>query len=81
MVKYEVEKLTGKRIGITINDVEDFRNYKVTSEKARMHLGFQPRYSIHDIIKHLHENKDHFEDYNDDQFYNIEVFRKIAGQH
>jgi len=32
MVKYEVEKLTGERIGITIKDIEDFRNYKVSIE-------------------------------------------------
>ena len=80
MVKYEVEKLTGEKIGINIKHIEDFRNYKVTCEKARTHLGFQPRYTITDTIEHLHENKGGFEDIENDQFYNIKVFRKIAAQ-
>lgn len=80
MVKHEVEKLTGEKIGINIKHIEDFRNYKVTCEKARTHLGFQPRYTITDTIEHLHEHKGGFEDFENDQFYNIKVFRKIAGQ-
>lgn len=80
MVKYEVEKLTGEKVGINIKHIEDFRNYKVTCEKARTHLGFQPRYTITDTIEHLHEHKGGFEDFENDQFYNIKVFRKIAGK-
>jgi nucleoside-diphosphate-sugar epimerase len=40
MVKYEIEELTGQKIGIVINSREDFRNYKVTIGKAKTHLGF-----------------------------------------
>ncbi len=80
MVKYEVEKLTGEKVGINIKHIEDFRNYKVTCEKARTHLGFQPRHSVTDTIEHLHEHKAEFSDFDKDQFYNIKVFRKIAAQ-
>ena len=80
MVKFEGEKLTGEKIGINIKHIEDFRNYKVTCEKAKTHLGFQPRYTITDTIEHLHEHKGSFEDFENDQFYNIKVFRKIAAQ-
>ena len=77
MVKYEVEKLTGEKIGITINHIEDFRNYKVSIDKAKTYLGFQPQHTITDIIENLYEHKEKFEDYNNDQFYNIKVFKKL----
>lgn len=80
MVKYEMEKLLGKRIDIEIKNIADYRNYKVTTEKAKTHLGFQPRHTIENIIEHLYNNKTNFENYNDEQFYNIRVFKKlIAG--
>lgn len=77
MMKYEVEKLTGVKIGITINHIEDFRNYKVTIDKAKTYLGFQPQYKIKDIIEDLYEHKASFEDYDNDQFYNIRIFKKL----
>lgn len=77
MVKYEVEKLTGEKIGITINHIEDFRNYKVSIDKAKTYLGFKPQHTITDIIENLYEHKEKFEDYNNDQFYNIKVFKKL----
>lgn len=46
MVKEEVELLTGKKVMVTVNSMQDFRNYKVTCEKARTYLGFRPKYSI-----------------------------------
>lgn len=77
MVKYEMEKLIGEKIDIEIKNVADYRNYKVTTEKAKTHLGFQPRHTIEDIIEHLYEHKAQFEDYDNDQFFNIRVFRKL----
>jgi nucleoside-diphosphate-sugar epimerase len=77
MVKYEVEKLTGEKIGITIKQIEDYRNYKVTIDKARTHLGFQPRYTVTDIIEDLYEQRAYFEDYDKDKYYNINVFKKL----
>jgi len=77
MVKYKVEKLIGKKIDISINYVEDCRNYKVTFDKAKTYLGFQPQYAIKDIIEDLYEHKAYFEDYDNDQFYNIRVFKKL----
>ncbi|HIJ71472.1 MAG TPA: SDR family oxidoreductase [Planctomycetes bacterium] len=77
MVKYEVEKLTGQKVGITIKQIEDYRNYKVTIDKARTNLGFQPRYTVTDIIENLYEHRASFEDYNKDRYYNIKVFEKL----
>ena len=77
LVKYEVEKLTGEKIGITIKQIEDYRNYKVTIDKAKTLLGFQPRYTVTDIIENLFAHNTSFEDYNEDRYYNIKVFKKL----
>lgn len=77
-VKEEVEILTGKKITLDIKSVQDFRNYKVTCEKAAMELGFAPQYSIKDIVKELSENQDKFGNYEADEFYNIRTFKKIV---
>lgn len=77
-VKEEVEILTGKKIRLEIKNVQDFRNYKVSFEKAVMELGFQPQYSIKDIVKELAENQDKFGNYEADEFYNIRTFKKIT---
>ncbi len=79
MVKYEVEKLVGQRVEIVLKNIEDFRNYKVSIDKARTYLGYQPRHTIEDIIDDLYENRAQFENYDDERFYNIRVFKKVAG--
>jgi nucleoside-diphosphate-sugar epimerase len=79
MVKYEVEKLVGQRVEIVLKNVEDFRNYKVSIDKAKTYLGYQPRHAIEDIIDDLYENRARFESYDDERFYNIRVFKKVAG--
>ena len=79
MVKHEVEKLTGTPIHIVLKNIADFRNYKVTIDKARTYLGFQPQYTIEDIIEDLYEHKGNFEDYDNEEFYNIRVFKKLSS--
>ena len=77
LVKYEIEKLVGEKVGIVLKNIEDFRNYKVSIDKAKTYLGYQPQHSIEDIIEDLYENKACFEDYDDDRFYNIRVFEAL----
>lgn len=79
MVKEEVELLTGKKVKIEILDRQDFRNYKVTCQKARNILGFMPRYSVLDIIKSLHEHLDDYNGFTDENFYNIDIFKKVLA--
>jgi len=75
MVKDEVEKLTGKKIMIDLRNVQDFRNYKVSIDKARTYLGFQPQYSVKDIILDLYEHRDCYGNFENDDYYNIRVFK------
>jgi len=77
LVKFELEKKIGEKIALDIKNIQDFRNYKVTIEKAKTYLGFQPLYTISDIIDSLFLNMDSFKDFDRDEFYNIRTFKKI----
>lgn len=77
LVKKEVEKKTGKKIQMDIKNIQDFRNYKVTFEKAKTYLGFLPTYTIMDIIDSLFEKMDLINDFENDQYYNIRTFKKM----
>jgi nucleoside-diphosphate-sugar epimerase len=80
MVKDRVALLTGQKVGIEIKQIQDFRNYKVTIERARTYLGFQPQYSVQDIIEHLYTHADEYGDYEDEAYYNIRVFKRMQAQ-
>lgn len=77
LVKYEVEKKTGDKIKLDIKNIQDFRNYKVSINKAKTYLGFQPLYTIKDIIDDLFDHIDCFGDFEKDEFYNIRTFKKL----
>ncbi|MFX0195934.1 MAG: NAD-dependent epimerase/dehydratase family protein [Candidatus Hodarchaeota archaeon] len=79
MVKIEVEKLSGEKIKLELKNIQDFRNYKVSIDKAKTYLGFQPSYEVTDIILDLYEHKDLYKDFEKDEFYNIRVFKKLAS--
>jgi len=76
MVKDQVESLTGRRIRIAIKDIQDFRNYKVSCQRAANMLGFLPRYSIPDIVDSLYARCEEFGDYSREEYSNIAVFRR-----
>jgi nucleoside-diphosphate-sugar epimerase len=77
LVKDEIEELTGIKIRVTVKNMADFRNYKVTCEKARTHLGFAPKYSISHMVRSLHEHVQEYGDFSDDIYYNITTFKKL----
>ncbi len=77
MVKDEIQRLISEKVAIVIKGIEDFRNYKVTTDKAETYLGFRPQYTIEDIIEDLYGHKDYFANYDNDEFYNIRVFQRL----
>lgn len=76
LVKEELEEL-GERVGIEIRSIQDFRNYKVTTLKAKTVLGYEAKYTVADIVKDLFAHRDEFGDYENDIYYNIRQFRKM----
>ena len=76
-VKDEVEACTDRKVRIAVKDIQDFRNYKVSCERARTCLGFQPKYTVTDITRSLYEHLAHYGDMGQKNYYNIEVFRGL----
>lgn len=77
MVREQVVECTGQNVAIKVNNISDFRNYKVTCEKARTYLGFSPKYSIEDLVESLYRHVESYGDFSDEAYYNIEVFKKL----
>lgn len=79
LVKDEVEALTGGKVRVTIKNVQDYRNYKVTCDRARTRLGFKPKYDVPDMVRALHAHRAEYSDFDQDRFYNIRVFKRLEG--
>ncbi|MCX6155130.1 MAG: NAD(P)-dependent oxidoreductase [Candidatus Kapabacteria bacterium] len=77
IVKDEVERLYNKKIKLEIKNIQDFRNYKVSIEKAKTELGFCPQTSINDIVSEISNHYESYGDFEDDNFYNIRKFKEI----
>ncbi|MFC1543084.1 NAD-dependent epimerase/dehydratase family protein [Candidatus Neomarinimicrobiota bacterium] len=67
----------GTDVKLMINDLQDFRNYKVSNQKVQDILGVRFQDTIESILNDLNARFDSAFDYNNDIYYNIRVFRKI----
>ena len=76
-VREGVRKHLGINVDLNVKHVEDYRNYRVSVEKARHILNFAPKFHVEDIVKNLAENADKFQDMEDPNYYNIKVFKQI----
>jgi nucleoside-diphosphate-sugar epimerase len=77
LVREELQGLSGRNIGLELKNIQDFRNYRVSSEKAKNVLGFAPRYEVADIVRSLYEHLDAYGDFSSDRFYNIRTFKQL----
>lgn len=78
IVSVEMSKLLNKEIKMHINDVKDFRNYKVSIQHAKLTLGFTPIYTVKDIINDLYAKTLNFTNLEDEKYYNIKVFKSLG---
>jgi len=78
LVKSGIKKYLNREPRLQINHAQDYRNYKVSTEKAKKILSFHPKHDIESIIEDLIENKDKFKDFTNTRYYNIEVFKQLA---
>jgi len=74
----EMSKNLGKEVKVKLNNIQDFRNYKVSIQHAKLTLGFTPVYGIKDIINDLFVNIDKFNNYEDEKYYNIKIFKSLG---
>ena len=71
--------MTSRPIELDVKDVKDFRSYRVSTERARRVLGFDPRYGVEAIVERLYEKRGEYGDFSKEAFYNIEVFKQLTG--
>jgi nucleoside-diphosphate-sugar epimerase len=77
LVILELEQETGRRPALEIRHIEDARNYKVSTERAETVLSFHPHHNVRSIVRHLLANREKCGDWDNPNYYNIEVFRRL----
>jgi nucleoside-diphosphate-sugar epimerase len=78
VVSNEIQKLSGREINVEIDNIEDFRNYKVSIEKAKNQLGFSPSFGLTDIVQDLYNHLEEYGDMTSDKYYNVNIFKKLG---
>jgi nucleoside-diphosphate-sugar epimerase len=78
-VRRSIEGYTGWKITLQIRFIQDFRNYKVTIQKAQNTLSFHPHNDVNSIVSSLLENRSKFEDWDNPLYYNIEAFKQLEA--
>jgi nucleoside-diphosphate-sugar epimerase len=79
LVKAEIEQQLGTKINLVIRHLQDFRNYKVSVEKAKNVLSFHPQHDVRGIVQQLIKEMDRFSDWDNPAYQNIEVFRGLES--
>ncbi|MCH7477599.1 MAG: SDR family oxidoreductase [SAR324 cluster bacterium] len=77
IVKTEMERLLGPKISLNIKNIQDYRNYKVSFDKATRILNYQPRDTIESLVQDLVAHREEYGDFSNPQYYNIEVLKNL----
>ena len=79
LVKMTIEQHLGLKVGLVIRYSQDFRNYKVSIEKAKNILSFHPHDDAKSIVLNLIQNMSKFSDWDNPVYYNIETLKMLAA--
>jgi nucleoside-diphosphate-sugar epimerase len=79
LVKMAVENELGIKINLVIEQIQDFRNYKVSTEKAANILSFHPHDDVQSIVANLAANRAKFEDWDNPLYYNIQRLKELEA--
>ncbi len=77
LIKNAIEERLNVRVNLCIKHIEDFRNYKVSTDKAANVLSFHPSGSVKSIVDNLIDNMDKFRDWDNPLYANIQSFKEI----
>lgn len=80
LVKTTIEERLGGRVDLCIKHVQDFRNYKVSIEKAKNVLSFHPAGDVKSIVGSLIDNMDKFSDWENPLYSNIASFKQLENK-
>jgi nucleoside-diphosphate-sugar epimerase len=78
LVQSGVKKYLDRDVKLNIKHIQDYRNYKVSIEKAKKVLSFHPKNDVESIIQDLVNNHEKFKDMDNPNYYNIQVFKKLS---
>lgn len=79
LVRNAIEERLGLRVNLNIKHIEDFRNYKVSVEKANNVLSFHSASDVKSIVGNLIDNMSKFEDWDNPAYSNIQIFRRMGS--
>ncbi len=79
VVRNVLESSLGLKIELVINHNQDFRNYKVSFDKAMKVLSFKPNHDVSSILNDLIKNRASFSDFSNPLYYNIKVFQSLKS--
>jgi nucleoside-diphosphate-sugar epimerase len=77
LIKSAIESRLNLRVNLCIKHIEDFRNYKVSTDKAANVLSFHPSGSVKSIVDNLIDNMDRFRDWDNPLYANIQSFKEM----
>jgi nucleoside-diphosphate-sugar epimerase len=80
LIKGALEDRLGIRVNLCIKHIQDFRNYKVSTEKAANVLSFHPTGSVKSIVDNLIENMSKFQDWDNPAYANILCFKAMEKE-
>jgi nucleoside-diphosphate-sugar epimerase len=78
LVKSGVKRYLDLDVHLDIKHIQDYRNYKVSIEKARKVLSFHPKNDVETIVEDLVAHRQEFQDFENPNYYNIRVFKQIS---
>ena len=80
VVKSFVAENYNMQVSVINKQVQDYRNYKVSTEKAQQLLNYKPQQDAHAIMLDLYRAVDKYSNFDDERFYNIAMFKKKMAQ-
>jgi len=67
------------KVDLNIKHIQEFRNYKVSIEKAKNVLSFHPSGDVRSIVGGLVDHMDKFQDWDNPLYSNIQSLKKIES--
>jgi len=77
LIRSAVQERLNIPVNLCIKHIQDYRNYKVSTEKAANVLSFHPTGSVKSIVDNLIDNMHKFQDWDNPQYANIQTFKGI----
>jgi nucleoside-diphosphate-sugar epimerase len=80
LVKTTLGDELGQSPALDIKHIQDIRNYKVSVERAKNILSFHPHHDVKAIVRSLIENMRKCSDWDNPNYYNIQVFKALESR-